>query len=175
MDDALARRARRAYEIGRLRAALGWMVWPIAVAALAGIAGTSTPAFAISIGVLLSIAVVLGRFRGGIAGRAIVAGMAAGSVAFVLAWIAVLACGDGCAPRGATTACIATGLAIGGLAGFSFRLPHNARAIHVLEALLVTAACGALGCAFAGLGAVLGLLGGVAASVPVVVWRLRQV
>ena len=174
--DTLRRRARRAYELGRLRAALPWAIWPAALAWLAVLAGTTSGALALGLGLPLAMAAAAARFAGGPLARAVPRGLAAGTLAFLVSWAAVSAvCRAGCAAAGveAAIACGSVGL-LAGAAVATVARSAGRRAHALLFAATLAAGAGALGCAFAGSGAVLGLAIGVAAaSAPWVVSSAR--
>lgn len=169
--DELRVRARDAYERARLLGALPWALWPIVLAALALFAGTAAPPLAVVIGAAVAVAVVAARFTGRETGRAVLSALAFGSAAFALAWFAVvIACVEGCPVEGeAPRACALSGVAIGAIVGALLR-PQGS--IPTLLVPVIAGACGALGCAYAGIAAVIGLMAGMAiATAPWIVWR----
>ena len=80
-EAALLTRARRAYEIGRVRAALR-VTWYIAPLVLVSLMGCGTPWGTLASGSLLTAAAVGMRWRGGVYGRSVLPGIAAGLAAF---------------------------------------------------------------------------------------------
>src|SRR6185295_9489657 len=93
----LATRARRGYELGRLRRALA--VTPaIAAATVAGTIGCGHPLACVVVGSVLWLVAVGLRWRGGAAGAAVLPGLLAGVPALLVGVIArrlVHACADG--------------------------------------------------------------------------------
>jgi hypothetical protein len=163
----LARAARRAYELGRLRwaASRGLVVAVLAGAVAFAAAGRAALP-------LLPLPFVVWTFaahRGGALQAGAFRGLAAGLVALLLplSWLRPCceagAAGDACCS--APTLCIAAGLLLGG--AFALLLPpvSGRRRLEAAGGLLLgTAAVGALRCEALLVGEALGLLGGLAAG-----------
>ena len=169
-EDALEARARRAYQLGRVRASARdtWIVAPIATV---GVLHHSNPWLIFGAAVVLFAAGTVLSWRGQSWGRAVWPGYLAGAVPLLLptltpaqsiCWIGgscwrlcVLLC-----PVGGLLA----GLAVGVLA-----MRQEGRRLPFLAATtLVAAATGAIGCALAGLWGITGMLaGGLLGVVPV--------
>lgn len=169
---ALRERARRAYERGRLRAAVPWALWPLAVGAVAVLMRTCPTWLGVSAASVVAALVVRLLVRGGALARAAKLGLAVGTAAFGLAWASVeLSCADGCAVDSWTTRllCGSAGLALGVVIGAHRR--HAGATIVGVAAL--AAVFGALGCATAGGGAVIGLAVALLAGAATSRWVVR--
>jgi hypothetical protein len=169
-ERALKRRARRAYELGRLRYAITrvWIVLPLLLAADAVSCALGT---SVIVGVALFGTTLFLAWRGGMFDRAIYPATIAGLGTFV-APITCSALGLGGAAMWA--ACVAGGVGAGlWLAWWTTRhaeRPLACLAAGGLHAVLV----GTLGCAPLGAGALVGMAAGLAiASVPVALVRSR--
>jgi hypothetical protein len=163
----LRRRARRAYEVGRLSRAVrgAWPAVPLtAVATLTCGADARTTGLA---GLTLAAVLVGLRFRGGAWERGVFPGLVAGLVPLAMTLaaptIAVLL-GDACAAtcRVLTGACVAGGVGAGLLLSFVTRAGRSLAA-----ALIVAGLTGALGCAVFGVAGILGVAGGLLAAVAI--------
>lgn len=162
MADRLMQRARRSYELARLRMALPWALPALALAATALAAGSTTSWPVVG---LLAVALVGARWRGGGIGRGAVAGLGAGLLAFVtpLAWELLR---GGCCTTAALSVCWPTCL-LGGAAtalvlGAQLRR-HGEEPGFLLAAASTTALTAALGCLPLG---ALGLAGVAVALLP---------
>lgn len=174
-DLVLLSRARRAYELGRLRSAL--RVAPFALAAAAVALAAGRPAAltaALTCGVL---ALTVGSlYRGGFAARAVGPGLLAGAAALAMPMFMAAfghACfGPACMKLG-LPACIAGGA----LAGFviaraAAREEPDLRFVGAAAA--IAASLGSLGCTIAGVAGFLGMVAGtIAAGVPVLIAARR--
>lgn len=167
-SDILARRARRAYERGRLRWALarGVPAAGLTVVALAGCAAPAGPAACI---VVLGLALAALLWRGGSWSRGAHLGFAAGLVPCWLPGLVHLAHGrcDGfCLTL--PSVCLVAGLAAGLLVGWRGLKRHGDSRFWI-GAASVAVLAGMIGCLPAGLaglgGMALGMLAGVAAPV----------
>ncbi|HEX9578856.1 MAG TPA: hypothetical protein VF993_13975, partial [Myxococcales bacterium] len=156
-DLVLETRARRAYELGRLRWSL--RVAPFILVASAAVVACGRPlgdSGAICLSLLL-LAAGLG-FAGGSAGRAVVPGLAAGTVALVLPLLVRTlghvcfgpACMPYCLPASVLGGAVAGALIARQAAGHDRQLPF------LLAALALAGLTGALGCTLAGTAGVLG-------------------
>ncbi len=153
----LRSRARRAYELGRLRDALGWALVAIPLAALSHTCCLEASwLWSISIA---TFAIVLGAVW---YGRAVGAGARAGLLAGLASWaLPVLSWTLGLVPSTLMlTLCFAGGLASGVLVGRQLRGREAAWAPFLISAATVTGLIGALGCTLAGLGGVIGMIAG---------------
>jgi hypothetical protein len=174
-DLVLLARARRAYELGRLRSALRIAPFALAAAAVALTSGRPLALTAALTCVLLALATGF-LYRGGIAGRAVGPGLLAGAAALAMPLLMATfghACfGPACMKLG-LPACIAGGV----LAGFviaraAAREQPDLR--FVAAAAAIAASTGSLGCTIAGVAGVLGMLAGtVCAGVPVLIAARR--
>lgn len=155
----LQRRARRAYEWGRLRRSLGGASPLLAVLAIA-MAFSHRPASALWFGVAATAAATLMLWYGRAPQRAVLTGMVAGLVPLALALCAnhLHACSGGCSTL-CVPACalggVAAGVAVARVgarrsAGLGFWLSASALALCV----------GAMGCSCVGYSGVLGLVAG---------------
>jgi hypothetical protein len=174
-DLALEARARRAYELGRLRAALRLAPFVVAAAAAAVVCGrplATTCALALPL-LLLSLGLA---YAGGPAGRAVVPGLLGGAGALA-APLLMATVGHACFGPACMTLALPACIAGGGLAGVviaRIAARREADLSFVLAALAVAALTGALGCTIAGAAGVLGMLAGVvAAGAPVLVAARR--
>ncbi|HZX97823.1 MAG TPA: hypothetical protein VFE90_25120 [Myxococcales bacterium] len=162
---ALETRARRAYELGRLRRALRLVPLVLAGAAAALACGRSLSLTCALCAVLLALAVGLSH-AGGSPGRAVIPGLLAGALALafpVLLHVFGDACvGPACRLLGVPS-CI-----VGGASGGVFIASRLARdqegASFAVAALTIAFLMGAFGCSIAGVGGVLGMIAGILAA-----------
>jgi len=174
-DLVLLARARRAYELGRLRSALRMAPFALAAALVALTAGRPPALTAALTCVLLALAIGF-LYRGGIAGRAVGPGLLAGTAALAMPLLMATfghACfGPACLKLG-LPACVAGGA----LAGFVIARAAAREEPHlrfVAAAAAIAASTGSLGCTIAGAAGVLGMLAGtVCAGVPVLIAARR--
>ena len=170
-DRALRHRARRAYEWGRIRAALRDTL-PVIPLVGASLLACSAPIQTIaSGGVLYAVAVGL-RWKGGASGRAVTPGLIAGLGAFFAPLLAGALGADPLASDAFAlrATCFVGGIATGGFVGLYALRAAADEARFLLSAAVVAGLTGSLGCLFGGLGGILGmLLGLVSATVPVFV------
>ncbi|HTO97545.1 MAG TPA: hypothetical protein VMK66_10920, partial [Myxococcales bacterium] len=158
---ALEARARRAYELGRLRWALRSA--PLALAAGAAALACGRP-LALTCGLTFALLVLSTAlaFAGGPAGRAVGPGLAAGFLALAMPLLMATlghACfGPECMRYGLPI-CMAGG-ALGGLVIARSALRAQPALRFVAAAAAVGALTGALGCTIAGAAGVLGMLAG---------------
>lgn len=169
----LADRARRAYELGRVRRALKVALFVPVLTALA-VACCGPKAGALVCGGLLSVAVVALLWRGEAAGRAVLPGVLAGLAPFSLAVCGALGghpCVEGPWCTFLVGACFVGGL-VGGLFVAASSSRGNWRELGVGAGL--AALTGALGCVVAGTVGVVGLGAGVLfGALPVFALRSR--
>lgn len=158
---ALTVRARRAYELGRLRAKLPVALFALPPAAVA-LEVCGRPWVTLPAALLLAVALVAAHWRGEAAARGAGAGLLGGALAFVAP---ILASGTGMCPVGSSLAMLAVcwggGLLGGGvLALFARRAPQE-RALFLVAGGTVAALTGALGCLLAGGGGLVGVAVGL--------------
>ncbi|OLD09563.1 MAG: hypothetical protein AUI90_03830 [Deltaproteobacteria bacterium 13_1_40CM_3_69_14] len=159
LDLRLQARARRAYELGRLLAALRLAPFVLAAAVAAIACGRPFPVTCALALPLLLLSVGL-AYAGGPAGRAVRPGLLAGAGALaaplLMATVGHACFGPACMSLALTT------------------VRRDADLPFVLGALAVAALTGALGCTLAGAAGVLGMLAGVVvAGAPVLVAARR--
>ena len=156
-------RARWAYEFGRLRMAAraGWLLAPmIALAYLR----CGQPPLSLTTGALLT-AVVLGLlWRGSAWGAAVVPGLLAGAAPLLLPLLIGYSghlCIGGVCLALCMYSCLVGGLIAGVILGLRAARLEVGRWVFLLAGCLVATLEGALGCAPAGIGGLLGMMGGV--------------
>ncbi len=156
-DDVVRRRARRAYEWGRLKHAARRVWLPLVLVLVSEVACGCTP---VSYGVIVALivtTVVLG-WRGGDYERAI----APATIGGVIAFLAPL-CGTAASlrPDALIAVCFAGGVGAGALlALWGVRREVPLRGV-VVAAVVHATLVGALGCAVVGVGALLGMGAGL--------------
>jgi hypothetical protein len=174
--EVLRRRARRAYELGRLRAAVPWAILVAAIGLLASRL-VNAGGFGLAMTVAAGAAVVGCVSHGRQLGRGVWPGVWVGSAAVVIALVAWV-----CEGRGASSflqcrlPCLLAGIAIGAAAVY-----HRARGTSAADNLITLLATAAIAtplalivCAGVGLGGVLGLGAGlILGSLPLVVQAAR--
>ncbi|TMA26280.1 MAG: hypothetical protein E6J78_14065 [Deltaproteobacteria bacterium] len=170
-DLVLERRARRAYELGRLRSALRLAPFVLAAAAVAVACGRPA-GLSCALGAMLLPLTVALAFRGGGAGRGVVPGLLAGTVALAMPLLVQIV-GHACIGPACMALCMPS-CVVGGAAGGAFialRARFEERpAPFALAALAVAGLMGALGCTLAGAAGVVGMLAGaVVAGAPVLI------
>ena len=173
---ALAARARFAYEWGRLRRAIV-RAWPIPVAALLAIRLGSTEAHVLALVVPLAGAAILFVWKGGVAGRAVAPGLAAGAAPLVLPGIAMdcaVACAASC-QTWCTTSCVVAGILAGAFVGYRAARVGDGGVLFAAVAATIAATTGAMGCLVGGVLGVTGMLTGLAiGAFPVLVLIPRR-
>lgn len=169
----LAERARRAYELGRVRQALRWALFVPALTALSCICCESL-ARSLLCGALLAALVVGLLWRGQRLGQAVLPGVLAGLAPFSLAVCAELG-GHACATGTWCTFFLAT-CAVGGvLAGLFVASSSCGSWSELLAGALLAGLTGALGCLVAGLVGLLGLAAGLLlGAAPLFALRLKD-
>ena len=168
-------RARRAYQLGRLRWSL--RLAPAVMAAFVAAVACGRPldlCCALGAGALL-LSVGL-SFAGGEAGRAVTPGLVAGSFALVLP-LAVRTIGHFCDSAACMSLCMPACVVGGALAG-AFLALRAAReeggGACIASGIVVAGLLGSLGCTLAGLSGVVGMLAGVlVAGTPVLLAARR--
>lgn len=169
MDDAIVRaRARRAYELGRLRhgLTLALVVPPLALLSLFG---CGAPELTLACGGALLVLVVGLGWRGQGYGRAVLPGVIGGVAPFaaplLLRWTGSTCTGGLCLSL--VVACLAGGVVAGAFAGACVRRMAGGSAGVLVASLAVAGLTGALGCVLAGAGGMLGLgVGMLAGAAP---------
>jgi hypothetical protein len=177
-SDELVVRARRAYELGRLRRALGAsvLVLPLVAVSLL-VARDKLPS--VVIGALLLVAAVGFRWRGQVLGAAVGPGLRAGLIP--LALLVTLRCSAGysCVLEGCMAHCVrfcgGGGLAAGLLLALYARRRDTDVNRFLLAAGVIAALTGLLGCFLGGvMGAIWMALGEMTAALPAVAWEARR-
>jgi len=161
----LESRARRAYEMGRLRHAAKLAPFVIAAGGAAIACGRPLLTTAVLLGLLLPLCVAL-SFAGGPAGRGVVPGLLAGAPALA-APLLISTVGHACFGDACMKLCLPACVVGGGIAGaviarLAARSERDPRFLGA--ALAVMALTGALGCTISGAFGVLGMLAGVLAA-----------
>ncbi len=174
-EEVLLARARRSYELARLRVALRVAPFVLAAAGAAVACGRPLALSCALGGAAVALAVGLG-FAGGGAGRAVLPGLAGGGAALAMPLLVHtlgFACmGPACMALG-VPACVLGGVVAGVLIGTRARFEEH-EAAFFLPALLLAGLTGALGCSMAGAAGVLGMLvGAVLAGTPVLLAARR--
>jgi hypothetical protein len=167
-DLVLETRARRAYELGRLRWAL--RIAPFVLAATAAVIALGRPIdlSCALCAALLPLSVGL-AFRGGSAGHAVVPGLLAGSVALAMPLL-VQTLGHVCLGPSCMEFCLPACVVGGAIAGLLIARRARGEPRFALAALAIAGLTGALGCTLAGLAGVVGMLAGsVAVGAPVLI------
>ncbi len=166
-------RARRAYELGRLRWALRLLPWAICAMVIAYALGRPAP-LCFSIGSALILLLLWLGVSGGGAGRGASAGLLAGAVPLALPLL-VRSLGHLCLGPSCMILCLPACVLGGAFAGvvLAARAAREGRSF-VCGALAVAALTGCLGCSLAGVGGVLGMLAGGLLVVPPVLVLARR-
>jgi hypothetical protein len=171
----LEQRARRAYELGRIRNALPVLALIVPATALS-LSCCPLPGASLVCGGLLSALCVGLLWYGRAPGRAVWPGLATGLLPF-LTPLALHATGHACAPGDCAlmpAACVSAGLLAGALLGFVLtRFPENRRP-SLFAAAVVAALAGSLGCVLMGASGVAGMSAGLVAGAAPVLLVLRR-
>lgn len=171
--DPLMLRARRAYELGRLRHALELSVWVLPLTGISLLAGTA-PLHAAGLAFVLFVLVTALAHRGQSLGRATTFGLAIGGAAAFLPVLARMiepccvgaSCGLFCMP-----ACVGGGVAAGALLGWRAAREKEQRTTFVFAAALTACiACGFGCCKMVGMGGIFGIAFGLVSSTLPVMW-----
>jgi hypothetical protein len=161
---ALASRARRAYEWGRLRWSLRFAPFVLVAAGAALACGRPLDLTCALSCALLPLAVGL-TFAGGSAGRGVLPGLLGGSVALALPLL-VRTLGHACFGPSCMALCLPACILGGGVAGALIGAKARGEeheAPFIISALLISGLTGALGCTLAGVAGVAGMLAGALA------------
>jgi hypothetical protein len=171
-DAELEARARSAFERGRIRFALSRTALLIPCAALLPLLAVEPTSAAAAAGVFLVAAFGL-LYRGGASGRAILPGLVAGGIAFVLP--SLPRCVSGICPAGlCATLCVGGAVTGGFLAGLLLafrarRLPED-RDVFLWSAAAIALPLGISGCLVAGSVGLVGMASGfLAGTSPILV------
>jgi hypothetical protein len=179
---SLEARARRAYELGRLRAGLARAAWLIPIVALS-ILWRGRPADALALGALVAAVVAAFHWAGGTLARAVVPGLVAGLPPVILPLL-LRCCGNTACPEMAwddpqlrvmAIACLASGAAAGAVVAWWASRLEEGRAGAAAAAGILAIAVGALGCSVIGTAGLAGLVAGLlVAGGPAVVLARRS-
>lgn len=165
--EALELRARRAYELGRVRLAV-LAAAPVAVACgVLFLTYARRGSWILGVGGLVVALVLVASWWGRELGRSVVPGVVSGAIPLALACAAQgvghVCTDDGCVSL-CVPACLVGGLVAGALVG---RFAGRAPATSGMGAVVLAGLTGSLGCSCVGLGGVAGLLLGLfVAGVP---------
>ncbi|OJT23034.1 hypothetical protein BO221_19285 [Archangium sp. Cb G35] len=173
--ERLQRRARRAYEWGRLRAALPGALHAVGVTVMAAVLQHRLKPSVLMLGALLVLLCLGLGWWGRQWNRAVAPGLAAGLFPLLLPFV-VSGAGHVCYTGGCRAFCLMTcvggGLAAGAVLAFAALRLREGHERFLLASGTVATLCGALGCVLYGLSGVLGLVAGLAlVSMPVLVLR----
>jgi len=159
---SIKQRAKRAYEIARIRMAsrFGLIVIPLIMLSCLT---CGSDAFPLTFGAILLSIVVLFKWRGLDYGKAVMPGLVAGGVAFAIPLIMHLL-GICCQNNLEVIFCIASGLVGGTILGKLISTQANNRLKVLALALLISGLTASLGCVSLGMSAVSGLLLSLAVS-----------
>jgi hypothetical protein len=170
------RRARRAYEVGRLRLSVPWAVLA-GTLGLLGTALTGGGGFGLAMSMLAAAGAVVCVWYGRHVGRGVWPGVWVGSLAMLMALFAWT-----CAGRGATgflecrLPCVVAGVIIA--AGAAFHVGRTAAARDALLTLLGTASIAIplalIACRAVGIGGMVGLAVGLALGSAPAMWRVLR-
>jgi len=176
MDSSeLARRARWAYEKGRLARALPLGGYGVVLVLCAAALGARTSPWTWGLGALFTGLLVAYGWRGGVLGRAVVPGVLGGVVPLLVPPLLVASghvCASGCRAF-CLWACVGGGVLAGVLiTRAASGVPAGKRGGFVLAAGVLASLCGSLTCVLYGLSGVIGVMTGLAlAATPVLVLR----
>ena len=171
-------RARRAYELGRLRTALRVALYVVPMTLLS-LLGYPRPVVNAILGLTLLVVAVGLLWRGQTYGRAATAGLLAGAAPLLIPML--VRSGGHCCIGGVCwtmcmVACIGGGFVAGGVVGMWAMFQHSSRGTFFAIALAVASIAGSLGCVTSGVAGVLGMMAGMLASGAPLVFgdRLRR-
>ncbi|MCY1080352.1 hypothetical protein [Archangium lansingense] len=171
----LQRRARRAYEWGRLRAAMPGALYAVVLTVMAVLLQHGVRPSVLVLGGLLTLLCLGLGWWGRQWDRAVTPGLIAGLFPLLLPFV-VSGAGHVCYTGGCRAFCLMTcvggGLAAGAFLSLAALRLSEGRARFIFASGTVATLCGALGCVLYGLSGVLGLVAGLALiSTPVLVLR----
>ena len=168
----LETRARRAYELGRLRWSLRFAPFALAAGAVAVACGRPLGLSGVLSAALLSLAVGL-AFRGGSAGRAVMPGLLAGAAAMAMPLL-LATVGHSLFGASCMAFCLPICVVGGALCGAVIALRGEHEPGFLLAAITVAGVTGALGCTMVGTAGVVGMLAGtVLGGAPVLIAARR--
>lgn len=175
-EAALSARARRAYEMGRLRSALPSLALAVPMVGLS-IVLCDRPTASAGCGLALAAVLLAAAWRGQPFARGARAGLVAGLGPLLLPMATCFHLCAGGVCLLAPTACVVAALAGGAALGLyaRHRLPGGPDAGGYLSAAMAVAALvGSLGCVIAGVSGIVGMVAGLAiGTVPVLWWPAR--
>jgi hypothetical protein len=175
-EAVLAARARRAYEMGRLRTALPAIAFAVPMIGLSVVL-CDRPLASAGGGIALVAVLLAAAWRGQPFARGARAGLIAGLGPLLLPMATCFHLCAGGVCLLAPTACVLAGLAGGAALGLHarHRVPTGPDAGgYLLAALTIAALVGSLGCVIAGTSGVVGMVVGLAlGTVPVLWWPAR--
>jgi hypothetical protein len=168
-------RARRSYEVARLRSSFGaaWFIAPMVVLSLHA---CNAPALTLAIGALLLAACAYASWRGTELSRAVAPGLSSGFLAALVPIIAQ-ALGEPCSsilPGSCALSCVLGGIAAGAFLAYRARGVDQDRARFLTTAGTIAFLAGSLGCALSGIGGILGMSVGLAATAAPVLFLARS-
>lgn len=173
-------RARRAYELGRLRSAIKVLLYVVPIVVLSSYSNAMSRSWNVVLGTALGVVTVGLLWRGEAHGRSVGTGLVAGAIPLLVP-LAMQVTGHCCLAEACSTLClpmcIGAGFAAGIMVGTRASSETHAPGRFALSAIAVAALMGALGCAAMGMGAVVGMAAAlilVSAPVMVVGMRMRQ-
>jgi hypothetical protein len=175
-ESVLAARARRAYEAGRLRAALPAIALAVPMVGLSVVL-CDRPSASAACGLALVAVLLAAAWRGRPYARGARAGLVAGLGPLLLPMATCFHLCAGGVCLLAPTACVLAGLAGGVAIGVHarHRVPTGPDAGgYLLAALTVAALVGSLGCVIAGASGVVGMVVGLALGTAPVLWWSRS-
>jgi hypothetical protein len=158
-DTELLARAKRAYEIGRLRRAVCLAALAAPMVGLSYL-GCGHGSVSIGVGALLALLVAVLVWRGGAAAGGVLPGLLAGAAPLLAPLLVGGCCAAG--PGVCLAACGGGGLLGGIVIAASALRRESGRPAHVMAAGAIAALAGSLGCAMAGAVGVAAMLAGVA-------------
>jgi hypothetical protein len=175
-EAVLSVRARRAYEMGRLRAALPTVAFAAPMVGLSAVL-CDRPAASAGCGLALVAVLVAAAWRGRPHARGARAGLVAGLGPLLLPMATCFHLCAGGVCLLAPAACIVAALVGGAALGRHARHHVSARPDaggYLVTALAVVALVGSLGCVIAGVSGIVGMMVGLAlGTVPVLWWPAR--
>lgn len=171
----LQRRARRAYEWGRLRSAVPGALHAVGLTVLAVLLWHRVKPSTLVLGALLALLCLGLGWWGRQWGRAVTPGLLAGLFPLLLPFV-VSGAGHVCYTGGCRAFCLMTcvggGLAAGAFLSLAALRERQGHGAFLLASGTVATLCGALSCILYGLSGVLGVVAGLALiSTPVLVLR----
>jgi hypothetical protein len=173
-DDVMKERAKRAYELGRVRRALRFGLFPLPLIAIStNICGAVLPSCLA--GSLLVLSVIFFAWRGGSYEAAIRPGLASGMGAFLLPFAGELSgvC-TGEKLFACASLCFLGGMITGGFLGARSMREELHHGRFLASGCVIASLVGSLGCVLAGLGGILGMILGVTTiSIPAVLLLRR--